>query len=78
MNVFIKCVRGESYDKFDICLWYVPYYQKRGNKSSIFSGNSEANASELLENIEETFLRVIIFSMFESSIWLVFLIMLYK
>ena len=33
------------------------YYQYRGNISSLFSSNSEADASELLENIEEMFLH---------------------
>ena len=33
------------------------HYEKRGYISSIYSGNSEADASELLENIEGVFLR---------------------
>ena len=35
------------------------YYKYRGNISSRFSSNSEAFASELLENLEEMFLRYI-------------------
>ena len=31
------------------------YYKLRGNISTLFSSNSEAKASELLENIEEIF-----------------------
>ena len=37
--------------KTSLCMQY------RGNISSIFSSNSEANASELLENLEEMFSR---------------------
>ena len=34
-----------------LCIWY------RGNISSRFSSNSEANASELLKNLEEIWIR---------------------
>ena len=34
---------------------YPHYYQYQGNISSIFSSNSEANASEFIENCGEMF-----------------------
>ena len=36
---------------------YITMHVYRGNNSSRFSRNSEANASELLENLEEMFPR---------------------
>ena len=36
-----------------LCSWFTNSYQQRGNIPSSFSINSEANASGLLENIED-------------------------
>ena len=39
--------------------WFINYYKYRGNISSIFSRNSEANASEFLENLQDMFSSVL-------------------
>ena len=60
----IKNISGVFFAKFmpatDICPWnscYSLFYLKQGNISSWFSRNSEADASELLENWKEMFPR---------------------
>ena len=55
---FTECMLLNVFFKFCL-IWvivvsmFTSYYQYGGNISSIFSSNSEAKASELLENIEE-------------------------
>ena len=47
--------RGIDYEKFDTIICSTYHYKQQGNNSSRFSCNSEADASELQENLEEMF-----------------------
>ena len=58
MVLFIPLDIGDFDDEFPALLfsWSTLYHSKRGNMSSSFSINSEADASELKEKLEKTFL----------------------
>ena len=53
----LRAFRGINCDNFHTvsCSWFTKFHQQQGNSSSGFSSNSEADASELLENPEEMF-----------------------